>query len=204
MREWIAVACLCAGLGCGDSKTADMSGGGMCGAFSACGGDPVGTWDVESMCFEDLSAFSIGAIDEPACSDFLRSIDARPMGSLELRGDGTGTQQVSLQIDFEVTFTRDCIGALGGMASDAQCSALEGEFTSQSELAFAGCQLRNGGCDCVLTSTVMQLASMGSFEVRGSQLVDGGSATDFCVRSDRLTLREVTPMGAGQVVYKRR
>ena len=72
MSRTLAVICLilcsCGGDSNGGNTEPDIvnTGDALCGAFEACGGDPVGTWEFESICIDNLPQLDA---EEPACQE---------------------------------------------------------------------------------------------------------------------------------------
>src|SRR5690242_18707076 len=65
--------------GCGDDDGASTAA--ECKSFSACGGDPAGTWQLDGACVDDLDRLFADITDQPACKDFFRNSRLRTTGT---------------------------------------------------------------------------------------------------------------------------
>ena len=110
MSKWIigcAVAGLVLGLGCGED--ADGGSGGDCAPFKACGGDVVGKWKIEDICFDDAAAALGKSFDEPECRDAFRNVETDFTGSLEFTSDGKFNSESSLTLSMRLVLSASCL-----------------------------------------------------------------------------------------------
>lgn len=195
----IGVLCLLCGCGGdggdgngGDGNGGDGNGGaaGRCG-FSACGGDLVGTWQIQSMCVENPEQMFAVAGLPAECSDLFGGVDYRPAGEFVFREDGTGEANVTLMADIEMVLTDACVRAMGGSGvSPAVCDAMESSFSGSAEFQGAACESGANSCVCLVTSEEMTIASGGAYRVQGDLILeDSGPGSPFCVSGNTLTVQ---------------
>jgi hypothetical protein len=215
MREWLAwgrnaglgallvLALLFALQGCGDDDDDDGTGFGIqsCEAFTACGGDVVGSWTLTGVCIDGLEDMFADIADQPGCEDFFGAFRASANGEFTFSEDGMASVEGSsftFQIDVKVTSA--CVKGLGGANAtldSARCDMMESSQANRDSQSIAGatCSFGGGACNCKVASVPMPLGGNGPYEVQGNDLIQGGDTNPFCVDGDRLTVR--TSAGAG-------
>jgi hypothetical protein len=182
------------GLACGG----DSDPAGSCGAFSACGGDPTGTWQGQAVCLEgDLSGLAASAGDFPAaCRDGV-IIDAVTLDTtLDLQAVGTYTERGSLILDWTFRFDAECFSAFAGQTVppgqvSVYCDLLEQTLADDPESPFEtlACTMSNGTCNCDGVQAE-PIDSAGTFDVQsGTLTLDGDRSRPFCARGDTLELQ---------------
>ena len=150
---------------------------GGCTDFTACGGDPTGTWDYDSICIEDPFADVRDACGTITFEDTMGTARGR------VRLDGaTVSRDVTVMISATAIFDPSC--AIAG------CDTIEGALrmalTSASCAANAG-----GGCDCAISETV-RIDETDGYRVEGTQVItDDGTTYDFCVAGGTMQHREI-------------
>ena len=190
---------------CGDDDSSP-GGGGDCGSFSACGGDLVGDWEVQDVCFENPEALFTGAVDEPACDDAFRGLDVDASGSYSFGDDGNGSSSVTLSMTIDTRWTEACISAIANGAEvdiNEACDALQTEYMGQAEFEAADCSVSGTACNCLLTAAERTVTGMGTYRVQGNALVDADGNNPFCVEGDTLTLSISAEGLTGHVVLTR-
>src|SRR5262245_5481701 len=117
---------------------------------SACGGDVVGTWNVDSFCltFSEPPA----PADAPECNDFLRDYGIEAGGTLTFTADGMSTANLTTQVRIDVAMTDACAQALGGAnVTQALCDELEATYAGNTaEYESADCTFSPGACWCTV------------------------------------------------------
>lgn len=170
VRAWtMLILVACGGKEPVDSATPDAVAARECDtAFSACGGDPQGTWDVAGLCDPQIDTSSFD------CPEASYEITAdRSTGSVVLAASGAYTRTYVLDADFRLTVPTSCLQGLG-------CEVL----VPFSEGLLAGCSEDVEGCQCTGTFTDTDSVE-GTWEVDGTDVVtDGGVRTAFCVTGD--------------------
>jgi hypothetical protein len=202
-------ALLIAGLGCGG----DADDPAACKAFSACGGDPVGTWRSTNFCVDTAllvaAAPSSGLPAECEGAFQIRStsLDA----DLTLTADGALDQEGTLSIEWSILLDRGCIGAAsGGSVSSDQVAALCAQFGDtltgpDSPFESSSCRSVEGGCSCGARQ-VEDISVHEPVQIDGSALVmSDGSRQSFCVDGDVLRVKGDGEEGGPelQAVYAR-
>jgi hypothetical protein len=152
-------------------------------SFSACGGDPVGTWQIAGACISGNTG------DNPfgdSCPDAVVGIDVSATGSLDITSTRY-TWNLSVGGTAHVTVPPDCVQTLGGeQATD--CSAFAGDkATCTGSLT--------KGCDCATPIDPSTENSTGTYTIQGNSIIgtdDGGqpgNPTDFCVQNNQLKIQ---------------
>ena len=161
-RVLCALAAATALTACGDEDI-DCS-------FEACGGDPVGSWNIDGACTPN----SVG-IDED-CPD------ATLVQSVSYSGTWSFAADMSYQVDGQAlqslqgSFPRSCLGQLGA------CEDLSDEGT---------CRTAGDRCECSsVSSQPFQLA--GFWTSSGSTLTLDGVSWTYCRTAGSLTMRSST------------
>jgi len=181
--QWLPIATtMFASLAC-SSHSSDAPGP-SCGSESHCGGDPLGTWAIDSECLTIDSPFQ-----QPECQNAIQNVSVTVHGSVTYDANaeaGTGMQQSVVDSQFALTeqYSEACLKAIGfeGASADA-CHGLE--------LLWAGtvavsCQPVSGACSCDFADHQRSTDSQG-FTLDGAQIVyDDSSRVDFCQNGDHL------------------
>ena len=171
--------------GNGDSSSACSE------TFTACGGDPTGTWDIISVCMQgDLAAAANVnyAADSVACSSLCTGATLAAHGSVAYSA-GSIQPNAVLSLSETLEMTASCYAALfGGAWNSASCAAVAQMLEKQSGTT-AACSAGKSVCDCVYMATTP--ASADTYTVNGSTLVaSDGSTTEFCVQGSTMTQRD--------------
>lgn len=143
-----------------------------------CGGDLVGTWNIESNCgFEDFPNPLEGKC---AGSVFTLEVVGQS-GSITFAGDGTYTEDVDVQVQAVIELDpMMCFGV--------DCATFEGIL--QADDPGASCTSMMGTCTCTFPPEPAGGPTMGTYVVMGDSVVldDGTDVTElqYCVMGDRL------------------
>ena len=218
LQVWVSAALgIGALIGCDPSSQEDSNVGGgaaACGSFTACGGDLEGTWELEKLCL-DVDPAMFGAIDNPACSDFVQDVRVMADGMLTVTSD-TLTFSGTLDMDIDFRFSDACLQASAGdttIKTNAQlCSSLqdgleEGAQEPDAAITSATCSAGAAACNCTASAPPQTISSSGAYSVTGNTLMDpDGETSEYCVQGDSLTLRgEMMTMGQTvQMNFRRR
>lgn len=191
-------ACLLAGCS-GESE--ETGGDEQCSA-KACGGDVVGTWNVESFCLTFTEPPVV--IDEPECRNLLHDYGVDAEGTLTFSADGMMTSNLTTTTTLEIVLTDACTQALGGTnVTSAMCDSLEAEYQSDPAYSSAGCSFLPGRCSCNIVSVPTTTSTTNPYSIDGNQLITGADASDYCVEGDRLTLGVVVTDGSYSIAARR-
>jgi hypothetical protein len=189
----LSLLCALLVVACGGKKGGDPGG---CSELRACGGDVVGSWQVDALCPDPATATQLLGAQLPAdCQDAVQSVDL-PSYDLTLGYTAT-TRNISgtAALNATLNLSASCIASvtrLPLMLSDNLCAlvAVAAAPQLQANLADAmlTCKLADTSCACDLTGT-LTLDSSANYTVADNQIVEGESAQDYCVSGDRLALR---------------
>lgn len=181
----VGVACV----GCGDD---DSNGSGGSCEFKACGGDVVGTWEVDTACITFNEEPVPG--DEPACEGAFRGADFSITGQQTFSEDGTTTLDFELSGSIDYTLDNECLQALANLtASDFVCSQLASFLAAAGEIQGGSCSFTRNTCRCTIETHPQLLQSTETYSVEGNEIVYADSEpAEFCVKGDRLHLRTDT------------
>jgi hypothetical protein len=185
---------LCALLAaCGGKKGAEAD---ACSELRACGGDVVGSWRVDALCPDPVTATQLlGAQLPAACSDAVQSVD---LPSYDLTLDYTATTRTvsgTAALTAALTLSPSCIAAVTRLQltlNDNLCALVATAAAPQLRAnlpdATLTCKLADSNCACDLAGT-LTLNSTANYVVAENQIVEGDSAQDYCVSGQQLALR---------------
>ena len=136
-------------------------------AFDPCGGDPVGTWNVQEVCNVelDLSALNCGQASYTITDD-------RSSGTITLDPVGLYDRAYTIDLDFELTMPESCL------VGPVNC----GNLAMLSQGLLDACQ--PAGTDCVCDGGFSGSdAYIGTYVIEGGNTIvtDGNDRTLFCV-----------------------
>lgn len=188
----VSAFCLSALAGCG-GKDGDSPE--ACSEVRACGGDVLGSWQVDLLCPDPATTQLLGAQLPAACGDAVQSLQ---LPSYEIALEYTATARSAtgnLGLKAVLSLSQECIAGVTQFQlalSDAVC-ALVGSLavtslrTSMPDATLT-CTLAGARCACDFTGT-LALDSTVDYRVQGNQIVEGDSSQDYCVSGDQLALR---------------
>lgn len=181
------------------SDDTSSGGGNACLSFFACGGDPTGTWNVSTLCFNgDLNAELFAETNLPAdCSLLFQNATLTGTGTLTY-ANGAETLNIAATISVTAQYTEPCLSAVTGQNSTMDlttCSELQNQWANQINVKSASCSLIGTTCRCSITET-KPLDSVNDYTISGNSLeyVKGDSA-DYCVSGASMTLRKQGLLG---------
>lgn len=156
--------------------------------FAACGGDVVGTWEVDSACvtIDELPMLS----DDPECQDFVRDYSVDVEGTITFTTDGMTETNVTNTVNLEVDITAACWEAFSGTdLNSTACALIEANLLAEGEFSSAACSFDSGVCSCSLVRQPMTTSETGTYTIEGNELIDqDGEAAGYCVEGDELTM----------------
>lgn len=157
-----------------------------CGTFDACGGEPVGTWNVRSVCVQD--ALNIATRGLQNCADLLVAYERTASGTVALLPDGTLEMDLTIEGTQELRLHDACAERIyGGVASDEVCATYEEQLNGNANEPAASCALDGDACACDVAITNSLMFS-GTFTVEDNTIQDGSGPAPFCVDGDELTI----------------
>lgn len=141
-------------------------------AFSPCGGDPTGTWNVGAVCKVEVDTSALG------CGDLDYEITAdRSSGTITMAAAGAYERYNEVDVDFLLHVPQSC---LGGPVSCNNLAALSGGLLDECN------EVPDDLCDC--TGSLAETDSYsGTWTLEGSNVVvtDNDERTEFCVEGTR-------------------
>lgn len=193
--------------GCGDDDSGDTAA--ACESFKACGGDVVGTWQLDGVCLEELDQLLGNMTDQPECNDFIRTGRIHPQGTYTFGSDGMYmTTGASFTFELDVVLTSACASALNGtkiVVDSAVCQRFESNFAMEgTTIAAASCSFGANRCACTVNSVPMAIDEAGTYSVTGTDLVDASGPSPFCVDGNTLTIKGMSAMGINGAIVLRR
>ena len=179
----------------GTATTSSLANGNSASAcsevFTACGGDPAGTWDIIGVCVQgDLAsvANTSYAADATQCSSLCTTATLAAQGSVTYNA-GTVQPNAVLSLSETLQMTANCYAALFGTAWNSTSCAAVARTLDQQTGTTATCSAETAGCDC--TYVTIMPASADTYTVDGTVLVaSDGSTTEFCVQGSSMTQRD--------------
>lgn len=150
----LGLALLSAGCGGDDDSTTTF--GKNCGTFNACGGDPIGAWSLEDLCYDPpLEQASIDQFG-PDCADEVQSYAFHGAMSLTFDKSTLHGELDELWADESVRVTQKCLDAIVRSTGSDQsiplaqyCPNLEAGLNQGGN--DANCGFAGGACSCDLT-----------------------------------------------------
>lgn len=203
MRSLVLLAALALFAACGDEEEKEGNEVDMCrhelAAFEACGGDVVGTWNVETFCTESDLNF---APDDPACQDTRMDVSGTTVtGTYTFNADGSFHSSTSTQLNASMTLSDACLLALAPGSSvkpETVCDLAD-------EAPLEGFQLScsyGRSCVCTMKGTLAS-EDDGAYEVRAHAIVrtdlPGHEGMPFCVDGDRLLVQSSASTGDSEL-----
>jgi len=167
---------------------------GICsGTYSACGGDPTGTWNIAGMCTENsVTSILNGDYRSQAssCGDIVKSASLTMTGTMTY-SSGTITYNTNTVVTSNLLLSSTCISDLAGSTvtvSASLCSALQTSMNSSDGMS-GTCSLSGSNCGCSLTQSISD-SSSDTYTVSGSTITEGGGDSyDFCASGKSMSER---------------
>jgi hypothetical protein len=151
---------------------------GTCDELTPCGGDVVGTWDLEAGCFEDDvdAAFS-------RCPGATVTRSGRARGRVVFGADAIGVRVAQSEVVMDIHFPALC-------ASFFSCDELEAAIRPRvTRVDCEGGEGTDCTCHARLETTIDQ---RDRYRTEDNQIVSesSGKRWDYCVQDDTLTYRD--------------
>ncbi len=167
--------------------------------WQACGGDPVGSWTLKDICFENTPVGELPGISE-VCPDARIDVEFTWDGSVDIQSGGTVVLDLRSQ-----TMTATYVIPVSCLAHEqiqlADCAALAEQLTNDEDVVT--CNESAGNCECAGPSEVNEMGDgpqTGTWAVEGNGLIMSDLGDDgpedpvpFCVQGDLMTVQ--TNMG---------
>jgi hypothetical protein len=164
---------------------------GVCEDITACGGDPLGSWNVRENCTEVI--LDLGP--ELGCESIPAAGSVTVTGTFTF-ADGLMTQDIVQTADITMTIDDACAQTLVGLpnvtAADV-CPLISAQLMTNPDTP-GTCAVATDGCRCDMTQAPTANMQADPYEVVGTQIIvtdatDGTmGALDFCQDGDELHL----------------
>ena len=155
----------------------------------ACGGDVLGSWTIEGVCFSEPPEFGI-SIDGCEASTQVMSYEAS--GTLDFSASSLVTIAEDSEAVYSATFPSACLGSIS-CASLAMVLTYDSSSGTAMSMSSAVCAQVASGCLCDITDAYIATAT-GTWAASGSTITitftfEGSSSTaDYCVQGTTLHL----------------
>jgi hypothetical protein len=159
----------------------NKSGGPACNAFTPCGGDVVGTWQVKDSCIQ-------GKLTVKDCPTASVTFDGfKTTGTMTFNADKTGTASIATAGAMKMALPQSCLAGQTCAAVDAAVK-LDLATKPMSEFASVACS-GTDPCTCVYTFKGTPSDDGGSWSTAGTVLTQGTDQVDYCVAGQELKLK---------------
>ena len=179
-------------------------------AFTACGGDPAGMWNISGACLDGDLAAAINSTRPAACSTQTTAADVKATGSLIYMGAAPDT----LAVYNATVTTRTAESVSPACAMEAyQITTLDAAACTQLQTTFKNldpdlmaiaettvtCALAGANCDCRITIADRQMAQ-NFITVTGSNIAEGNESYDFCISGTTMTQKRMVAGNVSAIV----
>ena len=192
VSAWLVAAC--------GGGTSDGGAGAACSAFTACGGDVTGTWDVTNVCVDTVPP-DVGSLP-PECAHLINSLSIQMDGTYVFDADGTATFSGQVTSVSSVRYTDACLHALKLPAGQeaAGCTSIEAGLQKNGT---ATCGYGSGACSCTLQET-QSIDKSGTWaKLDSDTLVDEkGDPADYCVEGATLRIESTSSSGTTTAIIE--
>jgi hypothetical protein len=184
------------------------------GAYTPCGGDVTGTWELGTLCVVGSVTNALNALlaDYPSCANTFTEGRLESTGSVTYTATNF-TRTGSVHLTGKMKITSACFGEqLMGAALTAQSC---GSYAQVAPAAMAA-QCSAGGSACTVTVScgyegttcncdadmAQQIADSGTYTVSGTTLTEStGGSYSFCVNGNQLSQSGEVYEGVAGVAY---
>lgn len=157
---------------------------GECPAFTACGGDIVGAWDLSGGCFEIAVNDAISSC--PGAMVTRRA--GRGRGCVDFGADGIAHRVAESEVNIDVFVPAIC-------ASFVSCSMIESQLRTRG--LDASCPAdASGNCDCT-TSLVTRIDDTDGYTTSGNEIIGtaSGKHWGYCVAGTQMNYQDTSTSG---------
>jgi hypothetical protein len=169
-------------LSCGDDDAS-------CPAFTACGGDVVGTWSIKNTC---VSGGGTGLVED--CPGATTSVEGlKATGTITFNANMTTTENVAISGSMKMNLPASCL--MG--ATCAQLDAVLKASLSEPDAPFSAVSCSgSSGCTCSVTFKGTAEMEMDTYRLSGNKIIDGdGEEQEYCVSGTTMNVRSTMSMG---------
>lgn len=173
--------------------------------FTACGGDPTGTWNLSGVCIEGDLAAALNSQRTAACNTQTTKATAKGSGSAmyvaATTADAIVIYDAKLERQTTESISAACAADSYGVTTldAAGCTQIKTTIEADDPEATASCALASGNCNCSVTVMHVQKAQ-NLLTLTGSNIVENDDSTyDFCVTDTKMVQKETIGAGASIV-----
>ncbi len=175
-------------------------------SFTACGGDPTGTWNVAGVCLDGDLAAALNAERSSACAAQTTGADVRVTGSVMYTAAAAGADPVVIykgtteERSTESVSPACAMDTYGVTTLDANgCTQIQTMLVNNDPAKKVTCGLSGVNCGCRVTivraRNVQNLVTM-----TGSNIVESDDATyDVCVTGNAMVQRQTRAGNVGAI-----
>jgi len=194
----LAIALALCPIGCGGSSENSQVKGAICTqTFAACGGDPTGTWDIESVCLDGDLVAAYNANLSQSCANQITRANLSATGSATYGVDPvfshpTVTYEATTVLQVSETYTPACALDVYGYATldSNTCAQIEETLQNYDQEKQVTCSFTGTNCACNVTIKHLNTTT-DTYAVNGSDITEGDASTyAFCVSGNTMTQRE--------------
>jgi hypothetical protein len=160
--------------------------------FSACGGDPIGSWSLEETCVDGSLTDAVDAYfsDYASCKNSVREARLTTSAGVTYAAS-TFDREGSSTMDAKLEITEDCFREQSGNVLNALTCMAYGQVMEGQSGMMGNCSYDGSVCNCDITFT-QSLDGSGEYSVNGSKLVEAdGRSLEFCASEGRLAYRSI-------------
>ena len=196
---WVLAALLAFGqLACGASSETGPVKGTLCTeTFSACMGDPTGTWTVAGVCLDGDLAAAQNGLRSPACAMHTTGAALSATGTVMYTAAAAGADPVVIYketMDERSTesISPACATEAYGVATldAAGCTQVQTMLQTGDATKKVVCSLSGANCDCRITNMRPRMVQ-NLFTVTGSRIVESDdTAYDICITGSTMLQKQ--------------
>ena len=186
-------------LACGSSSETGPIKGTLCtDTFTACGGDPTGTWTVVGVCLDGDLAAAENGLRSAACATQTTGADVSATGSAMYTAATASADAVVIYNETTTERSTESISpacatdSYGVTTLDANgCAQIQTTLKNGDAEKTVACSLSGGNCDCRVT--IMHVSKVQNLiTITGSNIVESDDTTyDFCVTGNTMLQRQM-------------
>jgi len=173
-----------------------------CESFEACGGDPTGSYTIESVCVEGFEESFLATLPSD-CHEGLLEVSHAATGTTTFDEDGDFTSDVEVVSSIRFSIDTPCWQALSELDTemDALTCGLIAPQLANYGLSSGTCEFSDTACICDAEMVTAE-ADAETYEVDGSELLIGDAdPMSFCATSSQIAVQQVDAESGVTVTY---
>lgn len=163
--------------------------------WQPCGGDPVGTWSLKDICFENVVVGEVPGISE-ICADARVDAEYTWDGEIDIKSDGTAVMDMrSMSAKNTFVIPTSCLSH--PQINLADCAALAAMLSDDDETVT--CTEKSDACECPMEEKTEQMSDgpqTGTWSVDGNNFTfnetgsdEPAEATPYCIEGGLLSVK---------------